>query len=557
MFSLRHRSYRRKAIALVLLAMTAPVWVLAQHGMESEREGGDSNQQAVKERELAQSAHKNLDCSDCHGEMEMETGGGVDPVETCGSCHKQALNAYRPSVHAVAARRGIPHVPTCVECHGSHAVKATTNPLSPASKPRASGETCARCHGSVSLTEMHRLPANVVPDFQESFHGLSAALGDQRVANCASCHGYHEIRPSRDPLSTVNAANLRQTCGACHKGATATFATGGVHHRPDTPGHRLVDLARAMYLMMITIVIGLMLLHNGVDFWGRLRDRWTRWRERGKRLKPSEQSSISAAADGDLKSVQELAFDKTSTHLRFTLNERVQHWTLAASFGLLALTGFALKFGWRIPGLEAQQGALTRGFAHRTTAVVFVALAIYHLGYMTLTQRGRFNLRAFLPRIRSVRDLICSCAACIRLGPPSRADWRDLIQTVKYNLGLASSRPIMGRFTYAEKMEYLALVWGSVIMIITGLILWSEVRFLNRFQYWAFDLVTVVHYYEAVLATLAIVVWHFYYTIFNPDVFPLSKAMVTGRLGREEMEREHALELQTLEKDSSKQERDS
>ena len=391
---------------------------------------------------------------------------------------------------------------------------------------------------------MHRLPANVVPDFRESFHGLSASLGDQRVANCASCHGYHEIRPSRDPLSTVNAANLQRTCGACHEGASATFATGGIHHRPDTLGHRLVDLARTMYLMMITVVISLMVLHNGLDFWGRLRDRWRHWRtnQNRERAKPAALGSTSSVAADDEKSLAESVADKSGTHLRFTINERVQHWTLAASFGLLALTGFALKFGWRMPGLEAQQGALTRGFAHRGAAVVFIALAIYHLGYMTLTRRGRFNLRAFLPRIRSVRDLICSCAACIRLGPPSRADWQDLIQTVKYNLGLAKTRPVMGRFTYAEKMEYFALIWGSVIMIATGLILWFEVPFLNRFRYWAFDLASIVHYYEAVLATLAILVWHFYFTIINPDVFPLSKAMITGHLSAAEMKRDHALE---------------
>ena len=115
----------------------------------------------------------------------------------------------------------------------------------------------------------------------------------------------------------------------------------------------------------------------------------------------------------------------------------------------------------------------------------------------------------------------------------------------------------MGRFTYAEKMEYFALIWGSVVMIVTGLILWFEVPFLNRFKYWVFDLATVLHFYEAVLATLAIVVWHFYFTIFNPHVFPLSKTMLTGRIDREEMEREHALELKSLEGERSTKEPNS
>jgi len=370
-------------------------------------------------------------------------------------------------------------------------------------------------------------------DYQQSFHGLSAALGDQRVANCASCHGYHEIRPSRDQLSSVNPANLERTCGACHAGAGPDFARGGVHHRPDTTGHRLVDVAAAMYRMMIGLTIGLMLAHNALDFWRRLRERWRRRREAPRRATRGEPDA-----------------DSSPAFLRFTVNERAQHWVLAASFALLALTGFALVFEWHVPGLEPQQGVWLRAFAHRAAAVTFMGLAVYHLGYMALTRRGRYNLRALVPRLRSVRDLACRCAAYIRLGPPSVADWRDLVETVKYNLGLRPTRPAMGRFTYAEKMEYVALVWGSVVMIATGLALWFEVPFLNQYPYWAFDLATVVHFYEAVLATLAIVVWHFYFTILNPDVFPLSKAMVTGRLEREEMEREHALELQLEREDS-------
>ncbi len=547
------KTYRLKLAALAVSVLAVPVWLAAQHGMESERHGAQSDQRAAKERELAGSVHRELDCSDCHGEMEMGVGR-VNPVTTCGSCHREEMRAFLPSVHGVAFRRGTPHAATCVECHGSHSGSAAADPQSPVSKLLVSTETCARCHGSVTLTEMHRLPSNVVPDFRDSFHGLSAALGDRRVANCASCHSYHEVRPSRDPLSTVNAANLAQTCGACHAGAAGTFATGGVHHRPDTPGHNLVDIVRVMYLMMITVTIGFMLLHNGIDFWGRLRERPSRRREKPRTSPPDRRDSIQPSPPGDDASApanavssQKTEAGEGATYPRFTVNERVQHWTLAASFIVLALTGFALKYTWGVPGLEPQQGALLRGFLHRAAAVVFIALAVYHVGYMTLTRRGRFNLRALVPRLRSARDFACRCAACFRLGPPSVADWRDLIRAVKYNLGLAPTRPAMGRFTYAEKMEYLALIWGSAVMIVTGLALWFEVPFLNRFQYWVFDLATTVHFYEALLATLSIFAWHFYYTIYNPHVFPLSKTMLTGRISREEMGRDHALELQEVE----------
>jgi cytochrome b subunit of formate dehydrogenase len=96
-------------------------------------------------------------------------------------------------------------------------------------------------------------------------------------------------------------------------------------------------------------------------------------------------------------------------------------------------------------------------------------------------------------------------------------------------------------------MEYFALIWGGVVMVGTGLALWYEVPFLNRFPFWSFQLATAVHLYEAVLATLAIVVWHFYFTMLNPDVFPMSKTMITGQVTREEMAREHPEELREID----------
>jgi len=555
--SARNKNRRLKLAILALSALAVPIWLLAQHGGEM---GGGSDQQAIKERELAQSVHKNLNCSDCHGRMEMELGfSKLDPVTTCASCHRQAFEAFAKSVHAVSVDEGKPNAASCVACHGSHETMAVGDPRSPVSRLRVTEETCARCHDTEVLSPVRGQPRNFVADYRQSFHGLSAALGDQSVANCASCHSYHEILPSSNPFSTVSKNNLAQTCAACHTGASVTvaaggiptFATGGIHYNPDVTGFRLVDIVRAMYLMMITLTIGFMFLHNAIDFWGRLRDRFWR-RSSREQLAADEQNSMQP-----LPSQGDVVIKAESDYIRFTVGERIQHWTLAASFILLSLTGFALKYTWQIPFLEAQQGAIMRGFVHRAAAVVFIALSVYHVFYLTFTRRGRLNLRALAPRIRSIKDVICRCAACFRLGPPSAADWRNLIDTVKYNLGLTATRPAMGRFTYAEKMEYYGLIWGSAVMIATGLILWFETPFLNRFQYWTFELATTAHYYEAVLATLSIFVWHFYFTIYNPRVFPLSKTMITGRVSREEMEIDHALELLTIEKEDTISESES
>lgn len=493
----------------------------------------DVFRQGVHAEEPAGGNLRPATCTSCHtahrvarADLAWSTTSRERVASTCGACHLEAAVGYGRSVHAVAVGRGDPHSPTCVDCHSSHLIHRASDPQAPTSAPHVSGATCGRCHESVRLTEMHRLEAGVVGDFRNSFHGLAGAMGDRRVANCASCHGFHEVRPSWDPQSRISPANLATTCGQCHAGAKPGFAGGGVHHLPRTFGHRLIDVVRSMYKGMIVGVIGLMVLHNGLDF-------FRRWRRRRLERRTGA-ASLTVQA-------------RRETYLRFTRHERAQHWILAASFITLALTGFALKVGWVPPGVSPQSAAIARALGHRMAAVVFMLLAVYHVGYLALSPRGRRTVRDIVPTLRRAANLVCCVGSCLRLGPPSTSDWRDLIQTVKYNLGLSRTPPTFGRFSYAEKMEYFALAWGSVVMIVTGLALWFEVPFLNRFPYWGFDLATVVHYYEAILATLAILVWHFYFTILNPDVFPGSKAMITGELTGEEMAREHPRELEAID----------
>lgn len=199
-------------------------------------------------------------------------------ADTCGTCHIEAIVAYKQSVHAAAFERGDRHAATCVDCHGFHRIESPAAPASELSKLQRSGNTCARCHGSLPLMQRHEVSVAVVADFRGSFHGLAGALGDRRVANCASCHGYHEIRNSADTLSSINPANLSRTCGTCHPGAVAGFARGGIHHVPRNLGHRVVDWVRVMYRMMIVLVVGGMAVHNLVD----LRRRWLDRRGRQK-----------------------------------------------------------------------------------------------------------------------------------------------------------------------------------------------------------------------------------------------------------------------------------
>jgi cytochrome b subunit of formate dehydrogenase len=163
-----------------------------------------------------------------------------------------------------------------------------------------------------------------------------------------------------------------------------------------------------------------------------------------------------------------------------------------------------------------------RGIVHRIAGVVLVLVSLYHLYYVLFVPRGKKLIRDLLPRWSDLTDA------------------RDVL---RYNLGLISEKPQFDRFSYIEKSEYWALVWGTFIMAVTGFILWFDNTFLGLLTKLGWDVARTIHYYEAWLATLAIIVWHFYFVIFNPDVYPINLAFWTGTLTEEEMAEEHPREL--------------
>jgi cytochrome b subunit of formate dehydrogenase len=113
-------------------------------------------------------------------------------------------------------------------------------------------------------------------------------------------------------------------------------------------------------------------------------------------------------------------------------------------------------------------------------------------------------------------------------------------------LGLRREPPAFDRFNYIEKAEYWALVWGTVVMTGTGLALWFENQSLRWLDKWVLDLATVIHYYEAWLAFLAIMIWHIYYVIANPEAYPMNWTWLTGRISEEHLRLEHPLEWERL-----------
>ena len=219
------------------------------------------------------------------------------------------------------------------------------------------------------------------------------------------------------------------------------------------------------------------------------------------------------------------------TYIRMTLNERIQHFLLLSSFITLVITGFALKFPeslWvtAIFKLLGENAFELRSVIHRIAAVIMVAVSLYHLGYIIFHRRGR----------QLVKDLWFK-----------KSDIADLTNAFKYYIGKTKERPKFDRFSYIEKAEYWAVVWGTIVMGGTGSMLWFENTFLPVISNSGMNLATAIHYYEAILASLAIFVWHFYFVIYNPDVYPMNKVWFRGFLTREEMELEHPLELERID----------
>jgi len=129
---------------------------------------------------------------------------------------------------------------------------------------------------------------------------------------------------------------------------------------------------------------------------------------------------------------------------------------------------------------------------------------------------------------------------------PGPGDGFDALKAMRYYLGLSSEKPEFGRFSYAEKAEYWALVWGTALMGLTGVVLWAKVLVGNLLGRWGVDVATAIHYYEAILATLAIVVWHFYQVFFDPDVYPMNGAWLDGKMPLDHYREEHSLDKETL-----------
>jgi len=434
---------------------------------------------------------KAADCSACHGTHEVLARRdprsmihGVNLLKTCGACHPVAAADVAASVHGKAMAKGEVDAATCLDCHAEHQISSMGGEVA-ASK---SAVACSKCHASEKINSRFGMPGDRVQTFNESFHGLAAQGGSTVAANCASCHGYHRVPPSKDPASSIHPTKLIETWGKCHPGAGEHFVEGRIHS-VEAGGGGIGEVVNSwvkrIYVWLIILTVAVLGIHNGLAWWRKV-------------------AAIRRALGETVE--------------RMDFNQRLQHLVLMVSFIVLAATGFALKFPntWFAHLMGSED---IRRETHRIAGLVLLGAGIYHVWYVALTKNGRQLLRDLWPRWRDVRDFGTNLGHLLLGRPKAR----------------------FGRFGYPEKIEYWAVVWGTIVMGATGLAIWFKIDVTYWLPRWVVDVAVTIHYYEAILACLAIVIWHFYHVMFDPDVYPMNFAWLNGRVPKKWHHEEHAL----------------
>ncbi len=216
--------------------------------------------------------------------------------------------------------------------------------------------------------------------------------------------------------------------------------------------------------------------------------------------------------------------DGRRVFLRFDPVLRYQHFVFMLAFTALAITGLLQHFShhlWVARVVNVLGGMEALRVVHRVAALISIGVSLHHVAqilHMWVVQRRR---GAMWPRWK---------------------DFQDLWHTVRYNLGLAPQRPQHDRFSIEEKMEYWALLWGQTLMMVTGLMMWFPVLVTRWLPGEAIPVARALHSWEAILATLAVMVWHGYHVHLKTR----NTSIFTGYLTEEEMLEEHPLEYRRI-----------
>ncbi len=250
-------------------------------------------------------------------------------------------------------------------------------------------------------------------------------------------------------------------------------------------------------------------------------------------MSAERRGSLAREADVDDLIAAEPLIREDEEFVRMTAGERAQHALLVVTFVTLVITGFPLAYPnariWNVLHLTGET-FWVRSLLHRIAGVGLAIVSLWHLAYVLLTETGSRYFREMMPRTLDAWQLVEAFMHKLGL-----MDWL-------YRRGIArrlmerhpwwrfAAPPEYGRYNWIEKFEYLAVVWGNLVMIVTGLALWFFQATFALFPKPVFDIIKLVHGFEALLAFLAIAIWHMYNVHLNPEAFPMSRIWLDGKV---------------------------
>ncbi len=211
---------------------------------------------------------------------------------------------------------------------------------------------------------------------------------------------------------------------------------------------------------------------------------------------------------------------------RFSWYRIVEHWAIAVIFVFLMATGFAQKYydlalsQWivlHLGGIDAVR------IIHRISGLFLI---------LTLAQHLLVAVSGVLFRKWDTAIMITKC------------DFSDAITNLKYYAGMVEKPARCGRYDYRQKFEYWGILTGSILMGLTGLILWFPTLATRVLPGEVIPVSKILHTNEAFVLILLVTVWHIYNSIFSPEVFPVDTVMFTGKISKERMISEHPIEYE-------------
>ncbi len=459
----------------------------------------------------------NAYCSDCHNGHAVYPEGSADRKDfhlmsplICGSCHPKQLKAYENSVHGSAVLRwGDEKKPVCASCHTTHRIQ---RPASTAGQLIIT-ESCGGCH------------KKEYKSYSSTYHGQINKLGYVNTAKCFNCHESHDNKRITDPASKVHPDNRGKTCKACHKGVSSGFLSFQPHgSTQDFKNYPEMWLASKG---MIGLLVGVFAVFWTHSFLWMLRERKEKQLGHHHKL-PKDVEEAPIPATGKRVNVQ-----------RFPALWRLAHISFALSIMVLGFTGLTVEYSdtfWAKTVAHILGGSTNMAFIHRIGAVVFVGVFFIHLVAVLhkLLIKNRKTFQWFGPH-----SLV-----------PRWQDLWDLIAMLKWFFG-KGPRPYFDHWTYWEKFDYWAPFWGVSIIGGSGLVLWFPVTAGEYLPGWIFNVATIFHGEEAVLAIIFIFSVHFFNCHLRPSKFPLDIMMFVGSMPLEEFKEERTVEFQRAVKEGT------